>query len=839
VTQLQINEFNNQESIAREIQTGAGDFSYISNSYFLYQSNSSISLWQTKSQIISDKIAALNSTDPLRRSLVGKVSDDLENLNTVFVGVTSFISNSRENVSTSVSQSFQIQWNRLAVQIQALAFDSQQLSQAVGDQTSQVLFINTVLTIVFMVCFGAFFVISFLITYRGILGSISKLKNGIRVIGSGNLDYDIEAGRNNEVADISESVNAMATNLKSVTASKADLEREIEERKKIAEALSESQKKYQALIETTGEFIWEMDAQGRYTYCSPQMEKLWGLRPEDMVGKTPFDVMPAGDKEKAMEYFMKVGSAPKQFKGLETTAYDSQGHVVFIETSGTPFFDENGKLLGFRGISRDITERKKAEKEIENLAKFPLENPAGVLRVDQKGIVMFANPSAEHFLKEWQIEVGGEIPERIRKMVTEALDSNKKMEFEENLGEEIFSFIVAPIVPEGYANLYGRSITKRKKAEAKLEEYTKHLEELVRERTEKLELNVQYTRSLIEASLDPLVTISAEGRITDLNKAAEEATGCSRQELIGTDFSSYFTEPEKAREAYTKMFTEGFVVNYPLALKHRSGRVMDVLYNASVYRNTDGQVQGVFAAARDVTERKNLEKQLQERERLAAIGSTAGMVGHDIRNPLQAILGDLYLAKDEIKSIRSGSAKKNLNESINAIEENIVYINKIISDLQDYTKPLHPSFQEFDLKRVICDIQLHSKVPENIKASSIVDADVKKLNSDQTIVKRIIENLILNAIQAMPNGGRLTVKARKEQGDSVITVEDTGGGIPENVRPKLFTPLFTTKSKGQGFGLAVVKRMTEALEGTVTFETEVGKGTMFIVRLPQATEKHE
>jgi len=130
-------------------------------------------------------------------------------------------------------------------------------------------------------------------------------------------------------------------------------------------------------------------------------------------------------------------------------------------------------------------------------------------------------------------------------------------------------------------------------------------------------------------------------------------------------------------------------------------------------------------------------------------------------------------------------------------------------------------------------------VPENIKASSIVDADVKKLNSDQTIVKRIIENLILNAIQAMPNGGRLTVKARKEQGDSVITVEDTGGGIPENVRPKLFTPLFTTKSKGQGFGLAVVKRMTEALEGTVTFETEVGKGTMFIVRLPQATEKHE
>lgn len=121
----------------------------------------------------------------------------------------------------------------------------------------------------------------------------------------------------------------------------------------------------------------------------------------------------------------------------------------------------------------------------------------------------------------------------------------------------------------------------------------------------------RYTRSLIEASLDPLVTISPEGKITDVNKATAEVTGVSREQLIGSDFSDYFTEPDKAREGYKQVFSQGLVRDYPLAIRHSSGRVVDVLYNASVYRNEAGQVQGVFAAARDITERKKLETQLR------------------------------------------------------------------------------------------------------------------------------------------------------------------------------------------------------------------------------------
>ena len=120
----------------------------------------------------------------------------------------------------------------------------------------------------------------------------------------------------------------------------------------------------------------------------------------------------------------------------------------------------------------------------------------------------------------------------------------------------------------------------------------------------------------------------------------------------------------------------------------------------------------------------------------------------------------------------------------------------------------------------------------NIQTSCQIEKDANKINADPAILRRIMGNLVTNAVQAMPEGGKLTINAFKEADEFVITVEDTGVGIPSDIKPKLFTPLFTTKSKGQGFGLAVVKRMTEALGGSVSFESEQGKGTKFIIRLP-------
>lgn len=681
-------------------------------------------------------------------------------------------------------------------------------------------------------------------------------------------------------------------------------------------------------------------------------EKMTGLKREIVIGKKVTEVLPGIEKDPA-DWIGAYGKVALTGQPAFIENYVAPLRRWYSVSAYSPRKDY------FVAISEDITERKRAEKEIASLAKFPLENPAAVLRVDQKGIILFANPVAYGFLKEWQTKVGERVPENIKQQVIDALASGTKIEFEANLGEETFSFLVAPIAAEGYVNLYGISITKRKKAEKSLEEYVKNLKVLVAERTEKLEASALYARSLIEASLDPLVTISAEGKITDVNKAtelatgfnrdqligsdfsdyftepekaragykhvftqgfvkdyslairhksgkitdvlynatlyrneageiqgvfaaardvtkgkqAEEkirvaslysrslieasldplvtisvdgkitdvnkatelATGCSREELIGSDFSNYFTEPEEAAAGYKQVFTEGFVVDYPLAIRHKSGKVTEVLYNASVYRNVEGQVEGVFAAARDITERKKLEKMLQESERLAAIGSTAGMVGHDIRNPLQAITGDVYLLESEVSSLPEGEAKDNMKESLEGIDQNVQYVNKIVQDLQDYARPITPVVTETNLETLFEDM-LKNGVPENIEASLRVEKKAKKIVTDTQLLKRVLSNLVSNSLQAMPNGGKLMVRAFRDVGDTVITVEDTGGGIPENVRSRLFTPLFTTKSKGQGFGLPVVKRMTEALGGTVSFESELEKGTKFIIRLPTPKE---
>ena len=123
-------------------------------------------------------------------------------------------------------------------------------------------------------------------------------------------------------------------------------------------------------------------------------------------------------------------------------------------------------------------------------------------------------------------------------------------------------------------------------------------------------------------------------------------------------------------------------------------------------------------------------------------------------------------------------------------------------------------------------------MPENVKVTVKIEPDARKVVADSTIINRIMYNLVTNAVQAMPKGGKLTIRTYKEAKDVIIAVKDTGVGIPETVKGKLFTPMFTTKSKGQGFGLAVIKRMTEALGGTVSFESQEGKGTTFTVRLP-------
>jgi len=227
-------------------------------------------------------------------------------------------------------------------------------------------------------------------------------------------------------------------------------------------------------------------------------------------------------------------------------------------------------------------------------------------------------------------------------------------------------------------------------------------------------------------------------------------------------------------------------------------------------------------------ELKVAQENLLKSQRLAVIGEVAAMVGHDLRNPLQAIMYTLYLAEKKLES----SSGRGLKEMLDTIKEQVDYANKIVSDLQDYSRPLKPTLVETSLRQLVHDTLSTIMVPKNVKVSIRIEENLPNLMVDSSFIRRVFINLITNALQAMPDGGLLTIKASKS-GDSVlISFQDTGIGIsPENLT-KIFQPLFTTKAKGQGLGLAVCRRLVEAHNGNITVQSEAGKGSTFTIEIP-------
>jgi PAS domain S-box-containing protein len=650
---------------------------------------------------------------------------------------------------------------------------------------------------------------------------------------------------------------------------------DVTDRKKAEIALGESEKKCKDMIEAVGDFIWEIDAQGRYTFCSPQIEK-WGFKPCEMIGKTPFDYLPPYEKVKALELFK---ASHKGFRGLETTAYDSQGRLIYVESSGVPFFDEHGILIGFRGISKDVTEQRKSEEEMKIIFSFFDLAKDLIIVHDLEGRLIYFNEAA--------YTQRGFSKEEIQNMTIKALDTPEAGAlFEEHLkelmekGSAVFESVQrckdGRIVPvEVHARLIDsqgrqlilsicRDITDRKKIEENLKEIS------------------NYLNNLLNYANSPIIVWDKEFNITLFNHAFEELTGLSAAYAIGKPLSLLFPENRK-KEAlnYINQALEGhYWEDVEIPILHRNNEISILLWNSANIFDDNGKVVATIAQGNDITERKKAEealresearainrakeleslqskledkalevkeyasrmehlanerlRQLQDSERLAAIGATAGMVGHDIRNPLQAIVSDIYLARLELLELSNDDHKENIRDALDEIEDNVEYINKIVLDLQDFARPLNPHLKQIEVKTIIEEMLAKNAVPKNIEVTVEIGRRARELVGDADYLRRIISNLTLNAVQAMPNGGKLTLKSvlDKETGDTVLTVKDTGVGIPKDVKDKLFTPMFTTKSKGQGFGLAVVKRLTEALGGNITFESEEGEGTTFTMRFP-------
>jgi len=231
-------------------------------------------------------------------------------------------------------------------------------------------------------------------------------------------------------------------------------------------------------------------------------------------------------------------------------------------------------------------------------------------------------------------------------------------------------------------------------------------------------------------------------------------------------------------------------------------------------------------------ELQKVRSRLLEAERLSAIGSTTRMVGHDLRNPLQVIINTIHLAREKLEYIPPQIEKHELEDIYNKIESQVMYMDKIITDLQDFSRPITIKPIKTNLKELVDNVLSILSIPKNIDVSVNVNENASSVRVDPHSSKRIFYNLILNAIQAMPDGGNLTISIYSTDGDIIMTVEDTGVGIPEKDRTKIFEPFYTTKAQGQGLGLPITKKFVEASGGSIEVESEEGKGAKFKVKLP-------
>jgi len=231
-------------------------------------------------------------------------------------------------------------------------------------------------------------------------------------------------------------------------------------------------------------------------------------------------------------------------------------------------------------------------------------------------------------------------------------------------------------------------------------------------------------------------------------------------------------------------------------------------------------------------ELKETQEQLIRSEKLAAIGRLAGGVGHELRNPLGAIKNAAYYIKGKLTNSELAKTEPRVIEFLGIMDDEINSSNKIINDLLNFSRVAKPSVLPAKIRKVMEDALPYLTVPENIEVINKVDANLPEVEIDADQIRQVFVNIATNAIQAMPEGGKLTIDARKGDKFVEVAISDTGDGISEDVIGKIFDPLFTTRAKGIGLGLAVCKSIIERHAGTIGVESKVGKGATFTVRLP-------
>jgi PAS domain S-box-containing protein len=620
------------------------------------------------------------------------------------------------------------------------------------------------------------------------------------------------------------------------------------------------------LLNAIGQAVVATDIQGTVTYMNGAAENLYGWPTTKAIGRSILEVtVPEVSQSQAIEIMGQL-TAGRPWSG-EFAVQHSGGRIFTAEVHDTPILDASGALIGIIGVSSDISWRKRNEQLLaQSEVRFATVVAAlseGVVVKGRDGAIVSCNPAAERIfgLTGDQLRGGKEFDPGWQAI----LEDGTPFPLDTHLGSQALvtgvaqegiilgirkpdsatTWISSNAVPIFHSESPSPSsvvvsfadITERKKAQ------------------EVILAASLYARSLLEASLDPLVTISAEGKITDVNKATEEVTGISRDKLIGSDFADYFTDPQKAREGYQQVFSQGSVTDFPLAIPHVCGKITDVLYNASVYRDAQGNVLGVFAAARDITQSKQMEHALRVRnfelEQAKAVAEEASLakssflssMSHELRTPLNAILGFAQL----IESSDSPSApeqRRSIEQILTAGWYLLELVNEILDLAQIESGKVVIAQEAVPLEHVMTECQA---LVEPLARKRGIDISFHRLDrphyvqADPTRIRQVLINLLHNAIKYNKPAGSVSMTCTLSPPNSIrISVRDTGPGLSPEQVGQLFQP-FNRLGKeagpeqGTGIGLVVVKRLMELMGGSVGVDSDIGLGSVFWVELKLTT----
>jgi PAS domain S-box-containing protein len=629
---------------------------------------------------------------------------------------------------------------------------------------------------------------------------------------------------------------------------------DITEIRKVQNALMESEAQYRQLVELAQEGIWALDNGFTTIFVNPRMAQMLGYAESEMTGKSLFEFLD-GDVIEQAKHFLTQSKRQGNKGKFEYVFPRKDGTHINTSMAISNITDDQGQLIGTLALVADITESKQLEDELreseERFRAISTSAMDAIILIDEEDNVIYWNPAAEKTFGFTEKEAAGK---KLAELVIPPHGLRRHAALLEELKHNSFSkrhFEFAALRKDRTNFPMDLSVTSVKLKDKNC------LLAIVRDVSERktMEEALRQERDMLEnmaANIGAGLTIvSRDYRILWANQLLKQIYGNDLENRLC--YSVYDKSSGICPDCgVKKVFETGATVDRHDYHSAHGGYDDWVELIVTPVKDKDGKVVAALELAVNITERKRMQNKLadysqrleelvQKRteqlkktqselvksERLAAIGEIAGMVGHDLRNPLTGIKNATYYLEKKGTEISEAQAK----EMLETINKCVNYSNKIVNDLLDYSKEIRLEMQESSPRMLVVEALAMVHVPEKVKiANNLLHKKTLKVDSDK--IKRVFVNLITNAVDAMPNGGKITIDGREVSGNVEISFADTGIGISGEVLPKLFSPLFTTKAQGMGFGLAICKRIIEAHGGTITVKTAKDAGTTFTVTLP-------